>query len=239
MPWRLVFAVLVVVVALGVNAYLLSTEEISTSEQQIRHTAKRQDPLLDLSYTSGQRQQNFAAFGLTEAEVKDAMKRIGDYQDLHSDRLMRLLDQAPELVEVADALCGTTKSIVPRYGALRYLVSEKGGERIPVDLRRFGGFKREEWSYVSTIDGVYQEVELRESRQEDATKMGIAAILAGEEAMVLENRTPYGRSLAPWSWSWSKVVSNHPGLDERVIKYLAMMHLTVELARSEGGICNF
>lgn len=239
MPWRLIFAVLVVVVALGVNGYLLYTEEISTSEQQIRHTARRQDPLLDLSYVSGQREANFVLFGLEDGEVKAAMKRIGDYEDLHADRLLRLLDQAPEMVELADALCGTTRTLTPRYAALRYLVAEKGGERIPVDLRRYGGFNRQEWSYVSTIDGVYQEVELAESRQDDATKMGIAAILAGEEALVLENRTPYGRSLAPGTWSWSKVQASHPGIDERVIKYLAMMHLTVELARAEGGICNF
>ncbi len=237
MSWRLLFGIFAVVIALGLNLYLLSAEEISSSEQQVRHSKSVEDPLLDLTYVSGNRESNFKAFGLDEGEVKQATKRVGDLQDLYADRLVRLLDQAPEPVELADDLCGTSRGLPSRYAAMHFVVAEKGGERIPVDFRRYGGFKRQEWSFVATISAVYQEVELREDRQEDATRMGIAAVLAAQEALVLDNRTPWGRGLAPGTWSWDKVESQFPGVHERTIKYLSMMHLTLELARADGGIC--
>jgi hypothetical protein len=87
------------------------------------------------------------------------------------------------------------------------------------------------------ICDVYAKVELSDKRQEDATLMALAAILEGREEDILEGYSPWGRGILPGAWSWEKVVKNHPGIDERVVEYIAVMHLFVEKANVDGGIC--
>ena len=67
--------------------------------------------------------------------------------------------------------------------------------------------------------------------------MAIAAIMTGKESDLLAGHNPWGSGLLPGSWSWEKVVELHPGIEERVIEYFALMHLFVEQATSDGGIC--
>ena len=67
--------------------------------------------------------------------------------------------------------------------------------------------------------------------------MALAAIIEGREDDVLKGFAPWGRGLLPGQWSWDKVSAAYPGLDERVIEYFAVMHLFVEAANADGGIC--
>ena len=91
--------------------------------------------------------------------------------------------------------------------------------------------------HVSPIGDVYGKAELSDERREDATKMAIAAILEQREQDVLESYAPWGRGLLPGAWSWTKVNETYPGLSERVVEYFALMHLFVEYATSDEGLC--
>jgi hypothetical protein len=219
-----------------VDAYLLWTEQIAPSESQARHTALREDPLLGLKYSAGNREVNMVSFGLEAAAAARAVDRIRDLEDRYKDKLAIMLKDAPMPTELADALCGQTREVRPHYGALRFLVEDVAGERQTIRLQRVTVLEEQEWAKVSPILAVYDEVELAEERQKDATVMAIAAILLGKEEEVLNNYAPWGRGLAG-TWSWKKVTKENPGIEEKVVEYFAVLHLVVEMAMAEGGIC--
>jgi hypothetical protein len=66
--------------------------------------------------------------------------------------------------------------------------------------------------------------------------MAMAAIMTRNEEAVLKGNSPWGTTTLS-RWSWDKVKDENPGIEERLIEYFALMHLTVELARGDGGIC--
>lgn len=246
MSFRPLLGIALVFILAAANGYLVYLElvkdadgrnGIAPTEAQARHETVVQDPLLDLRYIAGEREANFKKFGMDDAMVSATFKAIRNLEEMHGERLARLLKDAAEPVEVADALCGQTRHVRPRYGALRFLVKEDSGVRRPIDLQRTAQLARQDWSVVSPIDAVYNSVELLPDRQPDATLMGIAGIITGKEQDVLDHMAPWGRSLAPGSWSWDRVIKLQPGIDDLVIKYFAMMHLAVELATAEDGIC--
>jgi hypothetical protein len=221
----------------GVCAYLLSTEEIATGDEVAEFVARKADPLIDMAFTSSNRKANFEAFGMDAELVTSALDMARRYEDTGKvDRLRLLMKGATEPVELADALCGADQSLRPRYGALRFLVAEVQGERRPVDLDRVSSLQREDWSKTSPIVAVYNDAELAQDRKADATLMAIAAILAAQEQELLNGYKPWGRGLAA-TWSWKQVKKKIPGIEKRTIEYLVMMHLAVEVANEEAGIC--
>ena len=237
--WRTLMGILTVVLALGVNAYFLYEEPIAPSEERYKHIAKVQDPLIDISYVRGNREPNFRKFGLDDAQIKRALKLTNDLEDAHAEKIRQFLLGAPKPVELADALCGGTEDVRPRFGALRFLVEEKNGIRNPIDLNRVSGFASQDWALTSTIPAVYREVELQDARPDNATLMALAAIMAKKESDVLDHKAPWGRGLMSGTWSWDRVKSENPGIEERLLGYIGLMHLVVEMARAEGGNCRF
>jgi hypothetical protein len=233
-PWLTIGLTLIL---LGVGGYLLKVEEIAPPEQRARHLQVKQDPLGNVAYTKALREANLKAFGLDDDMVKAAMARIRDLEDRHQPRLQRFLEDAPEPTELAEAICGQTNQVRPRYGALRVLVSEDKGRRQVVDVDRVSGLSIQDWSKISPIAAVYDEVELASERKPDATMMAIAAILVAKEEDLLNKNAPWGSSLAA-NWSWKSVQKQHPGIRERVVDYFALLHLTVELATADEGICS-
>jgi hypothetical protein len=229
------------VAVLAVNGYLLFQEEKNyfsklqtTAEGRV--LAGETDPLLGLRFSSSQRETNFLAFGLDEAQTAEAMKRLRDYEDRYTDRIKFLFENAGDRESLEQALCGQA-GVRPRYGALRFLVEEqKDGSRRPINLQRATKLEWQEWSKAAPIGAVYAEVELADERKEDATRMGIAAILAGREQDVLEKNSPWGPGLTQ-RWSFSAVTEEVPGIEDKLLKYFAAMHLVVELATDEAGIC--
>jgi len=247
MTFRTLLAAAAVIILLGVNGYLLFLENrptgegsdanlIAPSEVQVRHRVANEDPLFDLLYVSGNREQNFQAFGLDEALTVQAIKRTRQYEDNYIDRIKALVEESPDPVELADALCGQTRQVRPRYGAVRFLIEEKSGRRQAIDIKRTSSLERQDWSLLSSIEAVYAEVELADERKDDATRMGLAAILANKESDLLDRHKPWGRGLTG-NWSWDKVVEGNPGVEETIIEYFALLHLTVEVANGEDGIC--
>lgn len=234
--WRLFMAGASLFLGIGVNGYLLSVEDISGVEQGSKQLIRAEDPLR-ISYVVGERENNMKTFGLDDAKAKQASKKVQDLQDDYGERLTVLLREAGDPNQLADALCGETQDVRPRYGALRYIINEEKGRRQVVNLRRVSGIEAQDWYLLSSVGEVYREAELIDDRQPDATVMAIAAILLAKESELLDHNAPWGRGIA-LQWSWDKVKKENAGIEERVIEYLATMHLLVELAQAEGGLCD-
>ncbi|MCP4808171.1 MAG: hypothetical protein GY913_31055 [Proteobacteria bacterium] len=225
----------------GLNVYLLWEEEQNyfsklqtTAEGRV--LAKASDPLLNIRYTEAKRESNLEAFGLDEDLVSDTATRIRDYDDRYRTRIEFLFENAGDREALEDALCGQA-GVRPRYGALRYLIeAQKDGSRTPINLQRATTLEWQDWSKGAPIGAVYSEVELVEDRQPDATLMGVAAILTARERDVLERNSPWGPGLAQ-RWSWTTVMEEEAGIRDKVVKYFAAMHLVVEMATAEGGVC--
>lgn len=233
---RAVLVATALFIVVCINAYLLATEQIVQSEAQVWHTQVTEDPLLELQYTRGSRETNLQDFGLPNDLVVRTLDRIRDLEDRDKERIVLMLDDAPEPTELYDAVCGETSQRRPRYGALHFLVEDKAGLRRARPIRRVTSLDEQEWAKLSPIQAIYDHVELAEERQPDATLMGIAGILLGKEEDVLNNYAPWGRGLAG-TWSWKRVVKENPSVEERVVEYFALMHLVLELAQDEGGLC--
>lgn len=221
----------------GIYAYLLSMEEIVVGDERSDTVKQVKDPLIDLAYTAASRAKDFEAFGMPEPMAKRAVDMARRFEDTGKvDRLRLLMDQAPEPTELADALCGQGSQLRPRYGALRFVVAEVQGQRRPVDIDRVSSLQREDWASVSPIVSVYNDAELVQDRKADATLMAVAAIMTQQEGELLNGYKPWGRGLAG-TWSWDKVKEKFPGVEEHVLQYFVTMHLAVEIANEEGGLC--
>lgn len=228
----------------GINGYLLYKEYtwheeykgIAPPEFKKRVSVDKSDPLQDLKPIKASRKQNLEMMGLTPEMVKKALEKMEDLEETQGERFKILLDEVDPETELIDALCGQTQQVRPRYGAMRLLVEEVEGKRMPLKLARATSLKRQPWSKRAPIDEVYRQAELGEERQPDATLMGVAAILLGRESDLLEGRRPFGRSLAS-SWSWKTVVSESPGIEDRAVDYFVLMHLAWEYAAGAGGLC--
>ena len=237
MNMRSIMAVACLVMSFGVAGYLIYKEEVVPPEVTASHVAITVDPLLKTTYTEGSRKGNMAAFGLTDELVSRATERMRRIEDRHLRKIQLLIDGAADPTALASAICGQTTQIRPRYGALRFLVKEQQGRRDPLRISSTTGLEVQDWAQLAPITDVYGAAELSDNRKENATLMAVAAILLGKESDLLEGYSPWGRGLLPGAWSWSKVVEQNPGIDERVVEYFALMHLFVEQATADGGIC--
>lgn len=225
-----------IIIGMGANGYLLAREQIAESEHQRKHRVKRTDPLVDLVYSRPKRKVNFEAFGLEGNALEYALMRVEDLDtETNRARLELFIDEVSDPDRLAHALCGVGQ-VRPRYAALEYLVTDKGGQREAVDIVRISRLERGEWATVSPIQAVYDEVEMGKVREPDATVMGLAAILSGRESDLLERKAPWGQGLGG-RWSFEEVQEEHPGIENRVIEYLAVLHLIMEIATSGGGFC--
>jgi hypothetical protein len=220
----------------GVDAYLVIKERVAPSEQKARHLAIREDPLITLKYTRGNREANLTAFGFDADMTARALDRLRDLDDRHREKLRILLEQAPEPTDLADSICGQTNQVRPRYGAFRFFVAEDRGQRDPVRISRVSGLQWQDWSKVAPLSEVYAHTELAEDRKEDATRMSMAAVLVQKEEDLLNDYAPWGRGLVS-TWSWKRLVEENPGITERLVETVALIHLSLEIAHGEGGLC--
>lgn len=240
-PFLVVATVLILV---GINGYLLYSEYhwhdqyhgVPPAEAQPRHVTDRNDPLLDIKPISADRAVNLKKFGLPDPMAKKTLDRMRDLDDRWKERLQGLLNEVGDPSALADAFCGQTQQVRPRYGALRFLIEEEQGERRPVRIERISELKRQPWSKTGRIDEVYNVAELDKDHQPDATLMAIAAIVLKREDDLLEGYKPWGRGFAA-TWSWEDVVKKYPGIEDRLVEYFALMHVTWEMAAGSEGIC--
>lgn len=222
----------------GLNVYLLSGEEILTLVEEAGQTVREEDPLLGLRYTPGERRGNLTSYGLDEGLVDQVMQELDRLEkDKVDKKLEKAFAEAGDPQAVADALCGDGANLRPRYSAMEFFVQEDGGKRTVINMRRGGALERQDWAIDGPIAEVYRVVELSDSRESDATLMGVAALLLSQEQQVFDYQAPWGRGLLS-QWSWDEVLERYPQVQDQVIKYFAVMHLATETAQKDEGICD-
>jgi hypothetical protein len=253
MSLRPFFAIFTLVAACIIYARLIYSElacdpevadechnDIAPTKVRAQQIVRREDPLLDMAYVSSEREKNFARFGMPADMAKATAKRAKTIdQGQEGARLRQLLGDAAEPVQLADALCGTSNQSRPRYAALRFFVAEKGGGRMAIQLSRTGQIRMQAWADASPIDQIYSSLELTDGREDNATLMGVAAVMADAEEEALEREPPWGSSRGIMKrWSWEGVQKRSPGIKGKLIAYFALMHVAVEYANQDGGLCN-
>lgn len=247
MRFRPVIAVAAAVLAVGLNGWLVYDEltpneegvnGVAPDELTVRHQVRDEDPLFDLQYLSARRLSNFeSAFGLPKPLAKRAVDRAVMIRDSYERKLGLMLRDSEDPTRLLDAICGVTSEARPRYAMLRYLVIQEGPERVPIDLKRVSSLELQEWGVLAPIDTVYETVEFADDRKPDATLMGVAAVLAGQEERVTKAQAPWGSGGIGRTWSWDRVVEENPGIDTKIAEYFAMMHVVTEMAQAADGLC--
>jgi hypothetical protein len=227
-----------VLLLVGVHGYLLFNERVLSLDPEQQHDVIEEDPLIGLAYNAAQRRANLEQFGLDEDQVATTMDKIERLEAKGQDeRIKSMLKNAGDVQALGDALCGQLSDVRPRYAAMRFLVLESGGERDVLNINRASALSAQSWALEAPIAGVYETVELTPAREEDATRMGVAAVLLRQEDAVLNGRTPWGTGLFN-PWSWDDVSDTWPEADALVTDYFALMHLTAEMAQMDGIICD-
>lgn len=240
---RLVWIALFGFAALAFNGFLLFDEEIVQPDAVTQKEQRRQDALFGMGFSAAEREGNLGKMGFGPDEVKSILARIGDLEEKYKvkdpnlNQIAVRIESADDQDGLAAAFCGTGSTLPVRYAALAYLVEERDGRLKAVEVDEKSAFQFEEWARAARIQAAYEEGELTKDRKEDATRMVLAAILARDEGTLLERKSPWGGGFLS-GWSWSDVKKKHPGIDKRLQDYVAVLHLALETANAEGGLCS-
>ncbi|HCH66974.1 MAG: hypothetical protein CL927_15550 [Deltaproteobacteria bacterium] len=246
--YRPLLAILAAISAMLVACTLIYTTEFTggvggwlniprdTENAAIR--SEVQDKLLDMIYTKENREDNLKAFGLSDSMIRRTMADITNYERNHLQRMEEsLIEEAPDMDQVYAAFCSRSNARRPRYEALKFLVDEDNGRR-PINIDRAQPLNYFEWADTARIDAVYRMLELPTdgNRRDDATLMGVAAILLAQEGVVIDGDAPWGRGVH--KWSWEDVEAKYPYVDDRAVAYFALLHVFSELMHKEGALCD-
>lgn len=249
MNWRLFSMFLLSILALVADLVLLGTEDIVAVEEKKVDT-RVGDPLFGLKFTEGDRANNLKKMGFEDSEVKEILGYMNAMmKQYHLDQkdqnvLLARIDDTTDTSALASALCGTGATgmegatLPVRYEAAKFLVKEEGGQRSVINLSEVSELTRQEWVTPSRIDAIYKQAELGPDRKDDATRMALAAVMAGAngEREYLEHLSGWGGTFFN-GWSWQRVLADHDGVRQRLFEYVALMHIAAEQARTEGGLC--
>ena len=242
MNGRLIAGVVFCMVAAAVNIGMLWGEELEPGPKKAKATSGPSDALAELQYVPSDREANFKKMGFDPAQISTIMTEIsGLEQRLHlgdkeKDQIAYLIDNTDEGRPMENAFCGRYTELPGRYAAMEFLVEESQGELRVRDLAQMNQFDGQDWFAGGQVSAVVSKVELVAERHEDATRMGIAAVLAREADSVLEGKAPWGASM--WNnWAWEGVVKKYESIGSKVMRYAAIMHLVLESTNGEGGLC--
>jgi len=211
---------------------------IPPTEAMAGSVSKNRDPMIDIQWTDTDRESNLRAFGFDDAMVKDAVAKMVDYDRNSRPRIDELIEGAPDIDQLHKAFCSQNNNNRPRYEAIHFLVDEESGGRRAIELESTSSLNAQEWAIVAPINAIHQKLELEPGpdRKEDATVMGVAAILLGQEELALDGDRPWGRGSR--KWSWEEINEKWSYADARVVEYFALMHVFAESMWREGGLCN-
>lgn len=104
-------------------------------------------------------------------------------------------------------------------------------ERRLIDWERTTHLEVQEWYGLSLVPALYRHNELGPIDGPELTVIGLAAILTGREQDLIDGNAPFNRDFA-------YVMRQEPRVRERLVEYIAVMHLLTELANAEDGVCN-
>jgi len=235
MSWRVFFIIGTIFAALILNTVLIVFEKVQKPDEAQDLEISRTDPLLSLTYTPASRNKNFKDFGLTDDLVGAAAQRTARLEGKYKARFEEKLVEFAE--DVGWALCPGNRGLSQRYAVLSFLVEEQNENRKVIPPERLY-FEEQEWWEISVglVESVYDTFERDKHRREDATVMGIGAILLRKEEDALARTSPWGTGMGS-RWSFGKMNEDNPGLDKKLVEYFALMHLLTELANQPSGIC--
>lgn len=238
MNWRPWVVTAVLLMAGTVNAGLLWFEEIPTPEKKADLENAKTDPLRSIAFTAGQRRSNLSRMGLSDELVGATAKEIEEIWNTRKTHLEEMLREAVD--EVAPVICVASERALPqRYALMAFLVEENAGSRRPIPVDRLAVLEEGEWWASARAADVFSALELTKDRREDATLMGVSAVLLAREADATRRASPWGTGLGLLSrWSYDQLEDENPQLRRQVIAYFALMHLLTELAFAPDGICS-
>jgi hypothetical protein len=230
-PWLIVLALFV---SLALNAALVIQEKVPELEVD-EDPQLRREPLRLLTYSSRQRRKNFEVMGLDE-EHRDRAATIADR--LHKQNAKRYRKMFEEQgLDVARTFCPTTSGLPQPYDAMRYVVLEEGGQRDVIDgTNALFLFEEQEWFGAAGADAVYNRLERRQGRRNDATLMGVSALLLGRENEAVNERGPWSTGFLGGG-SFSTLESENPAIRQTTAEYLALVHVLTEIANEPDGLC--
>lgn len=214
------------------NLVLIVQERLPNPDARPEVT-KIDEPLRHLLYRPTERRNNFKKMGMDDEFAHRVANRIDKYTSMKAKFVAMLQDQA---ADVGDAFCPTAGLPQP-YAAARFLITEENNRRDIVDASRLTRFDSQPWFDKSPVMGVYSELEAVEGRREDATLLGVAALLLAREADALAGRSPWSRGLIRRG-SFSTLERQEPRITVLVMDYFALMHYLTELANTSDGICS-
>lgn len=229
--------------AIAFNGFLLFDEEIVAPDAVTQKEERAKDELFGMRFNAAEREGNIGKMGFGPEEIRAILARIGDLEEKYRvkdpkfNQIAVRIEAADDQDGLAAAFCGTGSTLPVRYAALAYLVEERDGRLKAVDVDEVSSFQYAEWAKAARIQAAYEGGDRTKDRKEDATRMVLAAILARDEATLLERKSPWGGGFLS-GWSWGDVKKKHPGIEKRLNDYVALMHLALETANVEGGLCS-
>lgn len=236
MTWRPFVIIGFMLIAFVSNALLLWKEELPhpTKGPQAVQVI---NPLYKIQYTSGNRRQNLKVMGLPDEMAGAAASAIGRYQGSEK-ALRKLMQDNPSLV--GDVLCGGSGNLPPPYAAMQLLVTEENGIRSLVSIKELYKFEKQPWFAVAPVEGVFNQMEPQNERPEDATLMGVSALLLGLDNDAISGNRPFGSAVFSFGSRFGalKRDGKTAKIEVMAIEYFSLMHFLAELANDDkGGIC--
>jgi hypothetical protein len=245
MNWRLMLLSIFTPILMIGSLVFAYFEKYPASEAQEVAASRKTSSGLDLKFLVSNREENMIKFGFSKEETARIIVRIkalADRYQVSTDPVGNLIKKRMDGVDDQDtlqtALCTGQAEIRPWFTSMRFLVIKSNdGSLKTLEYDQVGSVEPQEWFASAPIDGVAKASELAEEPKPDAIKMAVAAILSNNIQKLLENEAPFGSGLLGTGWSWETVKKQNKGISERTMEWAAMLHLTEEVAFSEGGVC--
>ena len=235
MHWRPWIVVLALFVSLVLNAALVFQEKVP--ELQVDEDPElAREPLRHLTYSSRQRRKNFEVMGLDEEHRERAAGIADRLYKQNAKRYRKMFEE--QGLEVARTFCPTTSGLPQPYDAMRLLIIEEAGSRDVIDgTNALFLFEEQSWfETAGTALPVYNRLERRRGRRNDATLMGVSALLLGREGEAVNERGPWSTGFLGGG-SFATIESENPAIRQTTAEYLALVHVLTEIANEPDGLC--
>jgi len=237
MNWRPWVVTALMICTFLVNVAMLWNEKMTPPDQKTDPTVKLVDPLLSLRYTPQSRIDDFHKYGMTDDMVDDAQRIATETAKNRTPILQQLLK---DHADVATRVFCPGNEIPQRYAALGVLTYDDGDQIRVMDASELTTIAMADWYATAQVGDVYTTLEVTADRHDEATVMGVASILLGEEDKVIEQEDPWGAGGLISRWSYAAVLNDYANMKirDKEVRYFALMHVLTELANADRGVCN-
>ena len=129
-----------------------------------------------------------------------------------------------------------------RYAAMSVLIVPDGNGKRALAAAEIAELEGQDWYAQAPVRPIYEQIELADDADyhPDATVMGVAALILGQQDMVMNREYPWGKTgKLTNGWSFEGVQSKYASqkITGTLVDYFAVMEIMTEIARQENGIC--